>query len=252
VIALIAILASLLLPAAAKGKVTVQSIACENNFKQLQFAWQLYTVDSHEDLPRNRWMAINWSDGCPSGYQTTSDSWVLGDATVDTQTWNIRNGSLFPYSGSTRIYHCPTDRSVVDLRRQVIRTRSYSMSYYMNGSEGKPERKTNLSQLAAPSRAFVFIEENENSIGDGVFFVHVPADAGEWAEAQTNPAFGGAHWMDAPADRHRQGCNLSFADGHEEHWPWKWPKRVDPNNPDVVNQLDFQDMRRLQAAIPAR
>ena len=31
--------------------------------------------------------------------------------------------------------------------------------------------------------------------------------------------------LDLPADRHQQGANLSFADGHSEHWRWKAPKQ---------------------------
>jgi prepilin-type processing-associated H-X9-DG protein len=31
-------------------------------------------------------------------------------------------------------------------------------------------------------------------------------------------------WWDKPADRHNQGCNLSFADGHAERWRWKVAK----------------------------
>jgi prepilin-type processing-associated H-X9-DG protein len=27
-----------------------------------------------------------------------------------------------------------------------------------------------------------------------------------------------------PSDRHNRGANLSFADGHVEHWKWKVPK----------------------------
>jgi len=31
-------------------------------------------------------------------------------------------------------------------------------------------------------------------------------------------------WFDMPADRHNQGANLSFADGHAERWRWRVPK----------------------------
>jgi len=246
---IIAILASLLMPSMKTAKIRAQSTSCVSNFKQLQLAWHLYTLDYNDQLPANKWMAPNWQDGCPSGNQTTSDSWVQGDATVDTETWNIQNGSLFPYARSTGIYHCPTDRSTVDFHAGILRKRSYSMSYYMNGSERKPERKTRLCQIRNTSGAFVFIDEQEDSIHDGVFFLHVPGDEGEQAEAEHYRTFGGAHWMNMPADRHAQGCNLSFADGHAEHWKWKWPKSSGMDV-DVANQLDLQDLRRLQGCIP--
>jgi type II secretory pathway pseudopilin PulG len=42
VIAINGILASLLLPALGKAKGLALSIACQNNLKQLQVAWQMY------------------------------------------------------------------------------------------------------------------------------------------------------------------------------------------------------------------
>ena len=48
VIAVIAILAGMLLPTLGKAKAKGQSIACLNNLKQLQLAWQLY-ADDHND-----------------------------------------------------------------------------------------------------------------------------------------------------------------------------------------------------------
>ncbi len=124
------------------------------------------------------------------------------------------------------------------------------MSYYMNGSPQKPERQTRFTAIRPPDKAFVFLDEHENSISGGVFFVHVPGDEGEQHGPTNNPAFGGAHWMSVPADRHGQGCSLAFADGHGEHWKWLWPKQVSDDESGPVNDLDFQDLRRLQGGIP--
>jgi prepilin-type N-terminal cleavage/methylation domain-containing protein/prepilin-type processing-associated H-X9-DG protein len=245
VIAIIAILAAMLLPAVTKAKAITKSTVCLNNLKQLQLAWLDYTVVNSDALPANKLKTPTWADDCPEGVGCTDDSWVLGDTTIDRNTLGIENGSLFPYTSKVaRIYHCPVDDSKTLSAPQVPRKRSYSMSYYMNGSEGKPERKTKLSQISAPARVFVFLDEHQNTINDGVFYVHVPGDVGEHVA--------GAHWMDLPADRHRQGCNLSFADGHVDHWPWKWPKKWNPSDPDTANAQDQQDLRRLQAGIPAR
>jgi prepilin-type N-terminal cleavage/methylation domain-containing protein len=51
VIAIIAILASLLLPALSKAKGMAQRTACLNNLKQLQLAWTMYPGDHNESLP---------------------------------------------------------------------------------------------------------------------------------------------------------------------------------------------------------
>src|SRR5207302_9472060 len=53
VIGIIAILASLLLPALAKAKAKAQSVACCNNLRQLQLAWPMYVHDYNDALPPN-------------------------------------------------------------------------------------------------------------------------------------------------------------------------------------------------------
>jgi prepilin-type processing-associated H-X9-DG protein len=206
-------------------------------------AWHTYAADHNDALPSNKWRAVTWQDDCPDGYQTGSDCWVMGDAKTDRDTWGIKSGSLFDYVKAVDCYHCPADTSKVDGQPNLVRKRSYSMSYYMNGIEHKPQRKTKLSLVTNPSRVFVFLDEHENSIVDGVFYVHVPGDAGEHAA--------GPHWMDVPANRHGGGCDLSFADGHTAHWKWRWPLRSESDN-SVANPLDLQDLRQLQEGIPTR
>jgi type II secretory pathway pseudopilin PulG len=52
VIAIIAILAAMLLPALAKTKLKTQGIQCMNNHRQLTLAWRMYA----EDNPDILWM----------------------------------------------------------------------------------------------------------------------------------------------------------------------------------------------------
>ena len=51
-----------------------------------------------------------------------------------------------------------------------------------------------------------------------------------------------------PADRHDQGGNLSFADGHVEHWQWKAPK-VFTGYGQAVTAAEMPDYVRLQNAM---
>ena len=55
-------------------------------------------------------------------------------------------------------------------------------------------------------------------------------------------------WWDMPSNRHSQGANLSFADGHVEHWRWVVPKVFQAPIQTVLPQ-EMPDYNRLRSAI---
>ncbi len=120
VIAIISILAALLLPALSKAKAASQSAACKNNLKQLQIAWQLYADDNHGRIVGDTLAYI-------SGQFWNADGWVLGNAQFDQTDDNLRAGKLWKYTAATPLYRCPSDRSTVRGRPDLLRFRSYSM-----------------------------------------------------------------------------------------------------------------------------
>jgi prepilin-type N-terminal cleavage/methylation domain-containing protein/prepilin-type processing-associated H-X9-DG protein len=265
VIAILAVLAALTLPALAKAKPAARSVVCLNNLMQLQKAWLMYADDNDDTLPPNKYASLNFVDGCPEGGESSTHSWVQGDTTQDTDTWTIRNGALFPYVGDETVYHCPADKSSVDWNpandwnrnrnRNMLRSRSYSLSFYMNGDRfpSYPEVKSRLSEIAATSATFVFLDEHEMTIAGGVFFLHRQGDQGERAEeeeAHSHSEFEGAHWMQLPSDRHNQGCNISYADGSVSRRKWLSPKIYKGEPTDVTSAADLQDYRWLQSGIP--
>ena len=74
-------------------------------------------------------------------------------------------------------------------------------------------KKFTQIQNPGPVNCLVFIDENEDTLLDAQF--GMPTDY-----------YNGTHtWWDLPANRHNQGANLSFADGHVEHWKWSVPKK---------------------------
>ena len=74
---------------------------------------------------------------------------------------------------------------------------------------------TKLTEIQNPNidKCLVFIDENENTMVDSQFGIPTQFFSGGTPN----------DWWDGPADRHDQGGNLSFADGHAEHWKWRVP-----------------------------
>ena len=206
VIAIIGILASLLLPALARAKSQAHQIACLGNYRQLQLCWQLYIDDNNDALPPN----ATTLGGGRAAFIATAATWINGNAWTDTTTSNIEHGVLFPYNRSASIYKCPADRSTVRDEGRIPRTRSVSMNSYLNDLPNLSDRTCwhffGQIKTPSPSKVFVFLDEHENSIENARFTIAPP---------------GGWIWIDFPAVRHNNGCNLSFADGHAERWRWR-------------------------------
>ena len=233
VITVIVILASLLLPVLSGAKESARSINCLSNLKQLELCWHLYADDAGGVFVPNDWIDDEGmsASGAVLNQFDMQTSWCPGNARTDTTTSNIQQGLLFQYNTSTAIYHCPSDFSTIQDTNgnplSQLRNRSYNMSQSVNGygwmtnaymdppgpvDATQPcfERYSDITN-PTPPRLFVFIDENEVTLEDAQF--GYPSPGGGW----------GWEWWDMPSNRHNQGGNLSFADGHVEHWKWQSP-----------------------------
>jgi prepilin-type N-terminal cleavage/methylation domain-containing protein/prepilin-type processing-associated H-X9-DG protein len=247
VIAIIAILAAMLLPALARAKATSQSAACVSNLKQLQTGYLMYINDNADTLPPDQARTVGLGN-----VATLAGSWVVGNAARDTNAANIQIGVLYGSAGAAGVYHCPADKSTVINNSSLSRTRSYSLdgwlncTYTANGLDMVPQTypwaQLKLTPMRHPSAVFVFIDEQERSIDAGMFLIEQPA----WVI----PDGGTGDWLSLAADRHRQGCNLSFLDGHVEHWRWQAPKVYKGFGSSAMPGGDTADHRRLQECVP--
>ena len=241
VIAIIAVLAALLLPALSAAKLKAHKISCLGNFKQLQLCWHMYNEDFSEHLPGNT--ALSPSDaGNRAAWTAEPTSWAQGNAWTDATPTNLQRGVLYRYNQALGIYRCPADKSTVLDQGQIPRNRSVSMSMYMNfrpdpGDAGYELCWHRLSEIQrpGPSRAIVFVDENEKSIQQSAFGINAPDrltlfDSPLWT------------WVSLPATRHGGAGVLSFADGHVETWRW-----LEPN---TIQIAQLNDWTVLKPAVP--
>jgi prepilin-type N-terminal cleavage/methylation domain-containing protein/prepilin-type processing-associated H-X9-DG protein len=229
VIAIIAILAGMLMPVLSKAKAKGQAIACGNNLKQMQLAWQLYTDENNEVMP------LNWiPNGAGAGgiLRNLPGSWVLGSAGgngTDLDLTNITAGTLYSYVGNTRVYRCPADQTKVAVGngKQAGVIRSFATLSALNSKGWYYDStlapapwlecdKLSVIQTPGPSEVWVFIEPSGPSHGIAGWDFII-------AEAPNM-----TDWADLPTDRHNSGCNVSFVDGHVLSRKWKAPKEKHP------------------------
>jgi prepilin-type N-terminal cleavage/methylation domain-containing protein/prepilin-type processing-associated H-X9-DG protein len=244
VIAIIAILAAMLLPALSRAKSHALTTACLNNVKQLGVCWHSYAMDNTDVLvPNNSVNSVSPTGS--DGSIATGASWCLADPTAT----NVQNGMLFEYNRSLGIYRCPADRSTLTdpsgMDSGTLRARSYNMSESVNGYPDYDwliynyipyfKRITDI-QTPGIANCLVFIDENEFTLVDSQF--GMPTDY--WDGSQT--------WWDMPANRHQQGANLSFADGHVERWKWVVPKLFS-GWMQPIPPAELPDWLRLKACI---
>ncbi len=257
VIAIIATLAAMLLPALNLAKGRAQTTQCLNNLKQLGLCWQLYAHDNNDVLVPNN--SVNGATATPPYLK--GNSWCLADPTEA----NVKEGLLFGYNKSLGIYHCPADRSTLAYNPNgqfdpvaganggtpgSLRARSYTMSLSLNGYpdfdlwvSGNIPMFKKLTEIKAPNtdKCLVFIDENEFTLTDSVF--GMPTEYSDRVQNNSTPL-----WWSMPADRHNQGGDLSFADGHVEHWKWKVPK-IYEYFPQTVRPAEMPDWLRFKAWI---
>ena len=241
VVAIIAVLAAILLPALSKARARSQGIFCLNNTRQLTLAWLLY-ADEHEGmLPYNLLMK-------PTSVRTNLN-WVNNVMTWDLSSDNtnlatLTGASLGPYvSGMTGIFHCPSDQALSAMQSAagwLQRIRSYSMNAMVGNAGDSSASGTNvnnpgyrqffkMAQIPRPTEIFVFLDEHPDSIDDGYFLnKDAPPPGGVYGSTPDK-------WLNLPASYHNRSTAFSYADGHASLHHWLKSTTIRPSAPHAAN-----------------
>jgi prepilin-type processing-associated H-X9-DG protein len=94
------------------------------------------------------------------------------------------------------------------------------------------------TEIRHPARVFTFMDDDEESIPGGAFFVK---------NEQTK------FWWMIPGNRDKSGgANVAFADGHVEFHKWKFPSRKWSGRWETpsTNELDHADLAWVVGGLP--
>ena len=210
VVAIIAILAALLLPAVARAKAHGKKVGCINNQRQLALAWLLYTSDNTELIPAN---------GLNDSPDQNRKLWVQGNFfNPDSSRTNIymmdpRYALFANYIKTPSTYVCPTDKPTVKVSGvEYPKLRSYAMNVYVGWTGAWDSRLPSVgfkifrkhSDMPRPTNIFLFQDVNPESICWPYFGVYMNSD----------------EFFNFPNSSHLKRGIISFADGHVEMRRW--------------------------------
>jgi prepilin-type N-terminal cleavage/methylation domain-containing protein/prepilin-type processing-associated H-X9-DG protein len=224
VIAIIAVLMGILMPALKRAREQGKRAVCMGNLRQLGTAWIIYADENNDKIVL----------ASPGG----SDGWV--DAwQPDTQDVMQIRGALFKYCPNEELYKCPTG-----IRGEVV---TYAITDVMNGYSGHSWSKSmNITKRSRINRAgerMVFLDEGRLS-------------PNSWTIWYTQPT-----WWDQITNRHGQGTNIGFADGHGEYFKFSDSRTFEVSDADyntwqnslrnsaMSTQHGNEDLMKVQRAV---
>ena len=201
VIAIIAILAAILFPVFARARENARRASCQSNLKQLALGLIAYVQDYDEKLP------IANGDSSGSGTLANADA-GFGWA-----------GSSQSYLKSTQILQCPSEPTSGNL----INTADFSDYWYNGYLNGGGAGGSGISEASLNYVSNTFLCGDGDPVNDTTAVANVAGGSGRGTAAYSRVTADNALTPIAGSNRHLDGANYSFVDGHV-----KWFKPTVP------------------------
>jgi prepilin-type N-terminal cleavage/methylation domain-containing protein/prepilin-type processing-associated H-X9-DG protein len=199
VIAIIAILAAILFPVFARARENARRTSCASNLKQIALGQFMYTQDYDEKFAPQYNNSANATLGNITGWQYL----------------------LTPYVKSNQLFDCPNTKAYTN--NTAIADYYLYRSYGVNPYVAPAHDGVALAAVGTPSETVLFADnfaEDGGTTNYGLWVLRVPSacnSAVTWWTLASGSS--GGHIV----QRHFDGANVAYADGHV-----KWAKLPGP------------------------
>lgn len=181
VVAIISILAAILFPVFARARENARRASCMSNLKQIALGFMMYSQDYDERFPPsvvNTPGSYSW----PNGTVTTSSYWTQ---------------KIYPYIKSVQVFNCPSSNYKWEGGRDSAITYGVNSILFYSDADIGPS----LASIANPSQTLMIADSASTTNSTLGYFTISQFFT-------TTPSRGYV------SDRHLNGGNIAFADGH--------------------------------------
>lgn len=199
VIAVIAVLSSLLLPALGRSRRSAQRVKCVGNLRQLGLAAHLYWDE-------NAGRCFRYGGAATNGGQLYWFGWI-GPGPEGQRSFDLSQGAMYPYLQGRGVEVCPAFNYLSAQLKLKASGTSYTYGYNLYLSASASEPAVNISRVSRPSNVALFADAAQvNTWQTPASPAHPLLEEWYYIDRSTNQPNG--HF------RHLRRANVGFCDGH--------------------------------------